>query len=176
MTETRRGRPKHGESAKKAALHLTTTPELRELLARVAAEKGRSITREVEERLAQSFELTGSAKDARDASLLAKIASLIAMIESRMGLSWKENQAVFEAVVIGISQLVQRHNPFAYSESWKAAQTNFRINPDDPEVQRIADEEDEPFREAQKIGKQAADFIDPAPLRHSGLIPSFLEE
>ena len=164
-----RGRPRHGDDAKTASLRITTTPEMRDLVVRVARESGRSVTQEVEHRLSESFELRGSAKSVTDAPLLTQIAGLIAMVESRTGLSWKEDQATFEAVARGVVRLVERRDPQDYSPEWLEAHQALLSSPEDPSISKIFRKMDEPFDEARQMGDAAAEFIHPRPRRHKGL-------
>lgn len=100
MSVNKGGRPAHhpGE-VKKAAIAVRTAPSLRDALQAAAKEAGRSVTQEVEARLAASFDQDGGRRSPETQQLLNKIAAEIAEIEAEAKAPWHRSRRTAGAVL-----------------------------------------------------------------------------
>lgn len=99
MDEKRgRGRPPKGDEAKRHAIGIRTTKELKERIEREAAHTGRSVAQEVERRLERSFEADDFAGGRETRALLSLLAGAIGFAERRTGHGWTEDYLTWALV------------------------------------------------------------------------------
>ena len=149
------GRPRHGESEKRKALNLRTTDELRALLEAAATEGGRSLTQEVERRLASTFNVSASAQTSTLGPLLRRLATVVDLAEQRTSKQWDADAETFWAVRAGFNDLVDRLMP--EEPDWAAS---IAAGGHDGYVDKIED--------WKTLGREIARAVQPAPTRHSG--------
>lgn len=111
MVEGVRGRPRHGETEKRKALNMRTTDEMRALLEAAAIEGGRSLTQEVERRLASTFNVTAATQTSTLGPLLRRLATVVDLAEQQTGKKWDSDPETFWAVRAGFNDLVDRLMP-----------------------------------------------------------------
>jgi hypothetical protein len=102
-------KPKGPFKGKSATLTTRITPETREELELAAAEKGRSLSQEVEYRL-RSFAGQGR-KPPHIRSLADAVSLIVARIEQRTGRRWLDDPFTADAVRQGISAFSSRISP-----------------------------------------------------------------
>lgn len=98
MDKPRRGRPPKGGDAKRHAVGIRTTRELKAQIEEAAEASGRSMAQEIEYRLETSFKDEEELGGRRTASLARALAYNIAMIEEVAGARWFETQEAWATV------------------------------------------------------------------------------
>lgn len=94
------GRPAHHEGeVKKAAIAVRTAPSVRDALKRAAEQSGRSVTQEVEARLAASLAHDAGKRSPETEQLLTRFAVEIAGIEDMTGRKWHRHRETTGAVL-----------------------------------------------------------------------------
>lgn len=156
MADGVRGRPRHGDTEKRKALNLRTTDEMRALLEAAAVEGGRSLTQEVERRLASTFKVSASAQTSALGPMLRRLATVVDLAEQRTGKQWDTDPETFWAVRAGFNDLVDRLMP--EEPDWAASTA--RGN-NDGYVDRIND--------WKTLGVDIARSVLPLAWRHPGL-------
>lgn len=100
MERKRVGRPRHSEGeVKQSPVAVRTTPSVHRALRQAAEENGRSITQEVEARIASTFLRDAGQRSVETENLLNQIALEIAKIEEMTGRRWHRNRKTAGAVL-----------------------------------------------------------------------------
>jgi hypothetical protein len=92
------GRPREKTEAKRSAIAVRTTPDVKARLVEAAKKSGRSLTQEIELRLERSVEAEDHAGGPATAALVQAIIADIAAIEAITGKSWAEDNVTYSAV------------------------------------------------------------------------------
>jgi hypothetical protein len=98
VSDRKRGRPPKPEGERRQHVGVRVAPAIRAQLEAAAAESGRSLSQEIELRLAQSFERDQMQMKPDTAKLLHMIATEIAHIESITRKSWHKDLTTWAAV------------------------------------------------------------------------------
>jgi len=157
MADVARGRPRHGDTEKRKALNLRTTDEMRALLEAAAVEGGRSLTQEVERRLASTFNVSASAQTSALGPLLRRLATVVDLAEQRTGNKWDADPETFWAVRAGFNDLVGRLMPD--EPDWAAS---VAAGGADGYIDRIND--------WKTLGEDIARAVQPVAWRHPGSV------
>lgn len=104
----KRGRPSKGDDAKRHALGIRTTRELKALIEEAAAESGLSIAQEVERRLIESFAEEDRLGGRETAKLARTLAGNIHWIEQAQQGRWYESDECFKAVLVALPGVMNR--------------------------------------------------------------------
>lgn len=109
------GRRKRTAAAKSASFNTRITPELRGKLDQAAAGSNRSLSDEIEERLARSFafedEALKSFGSRQDYAVCRLLADLMRKLSVATGRSWREDPWTHEQLKIGIVRLLAALRP-----------------------------------------------------------------
>ena len=156
MTDAKpRGRPPEGAKRKTASLNLKASDELRALIQAAALEGGRSLTQEIERRLASTFAVSASAMTAGVGPLLRRMATVVDLTEQRTGKAWDADPETFWAVRAGFNDLVDRIMP--QEPDWAAS---VAAGGDGSYADKIED--------WKTLGREIARAVQPLPTRHPG--------
>ena len=98
IAKNRGGRPPERDEAKRAAISMRITPATRAALDAAAAQAGRSLAQEVEQRLERSIENEAAKGGPATAALIHAIVADIAEIEAVTGKSWATDNVTYAAV------------------------------------------------------------------------------
>jgi hypothetical protein len=108
MSETKRGRPRlSSEVAKRHPLNMKTTKTLRSQLETAAEITGRTLSHEVEVRLAESFlpsDVIFGSDDTQ--ALLRAIAGVVQVVESATGKAWTKDGETADLAYMAITRIL----------------------------------------------------------------------
>ena len=108
MNSAKRGRPRLSpDLAKRHPLNMKTTKKLRAMLETAAELSGRTLSNEVEYRLAQSFlpiDVIFGSDDTQ--ALLRAIAGVVQVVESATGKSWTEDGETADLAYMAITRIL----------------------------------------------------------------------
>ena len=105
------GRPRKGDTAKRAPLNMKTTPRLRERMQRAADANGRALTQEVEARLERSLDRDDLYGGQHVATFVDLLGMTIRIIEQRHGARWIDDPGTFDAVEAAALRLLGWNRP-----------------------------------------------------------------
>jgi hypothetical protein len=105
------GRPRKGDTAKRAPLNMKTTPQLRDRMQRAADANGRALTQEVEARLDRSLDRDDQFGGQHVATFVDLLGMTIRVIEQRHGARWIDEPGTYDAVEAASLRLLGWNRP-----------------------------------------------------------------
>ena len=105
------GRPRKGDTAKRAPLNMKTTPRLRDRMQRAADANGRALTQEVEARLDRSLDRDDLFGGQHVATFVDLLGMTIRVIEGRHGTRWIDEPGTYDAVEAAALRLLGWNRP-----------------------------------------------------------------
>lgn len=125
IEEKRGGRPVERDEPKRAAIAVRTTPAIKERLQAAAAERGRSITQEVEARIEESFEAQDLLGGVETRQAFSAVAAQIKRMQDATGKHWLADVATHAAVRILADRIFaslepRPENAVELDAAWKA--------------------------------------------------------